>query len=139
MDRVIQWWTKGPYSHVELVTEHGAGWSSSQLDGGIREKHNIDFSSGRWDVIEVPGLDLDTAVDWFILHSECSYDIIGLIGFLCRPASHSPTRFFCSEAVAAALGIPEPWRYDPNTLYSAVQWWKNTDVVTPSVFNDQPF
>ena len=30
-------------------------------------------------------------------------------------------KWFCSEAVAAMLGFPEPWRFDPMTLWAAVQ------------------
>lgn len=27
LDRVIQWWTKGPYSHCEVVTHRRKAWT----------------------------------------------------------------------------------------------------------------
>jgi hypothetical protein len=49
------------------------------------------------------------------------YDVLGLLGFVWRRQTGTQSKWFCSEAVAAMLGFPEPWRFDPMTLWAAVQ------------------
>ena len=55
-DRLISWWTRGPYSHVELVISDNYCMSSSPKDGGIRFKH-IDLRPDHWDLVELEGYD----------------------------------------------------------------------------------
>lgn len=118
-DRVVQWWTRGPYSHVEIVTHRSysgaaACISSSWLDGGVRGKW-IHLRPDRWDVFEVEG-DSQAAIAWLERHQGKPYDTLGLLGFVFRPMKDNRRRWFCSEAVAAILGYPEPWRFSPNDL-----------------------
>jgi hypothetical protein len=118
-DRAVQWWTRGPYSHVELVFSDGMAASSSKRDGGVRMKP-ISFAPDRWDFVVIAG-DEAAARAWFRRHAGAGYDVAGLFGFLWRPASGASRRWFCSEAVAAALGIRDAWRFCPNTLAAAVR------------------
>lgn len=118
-NRLVAWWTKSPYSHVELVLATGRSWSASFEDGGVRSKL-IDFDPKKWDLIEVPAHLEPAAVAWFTQHRGAKYDLRGNLQFILAPAGESKNRWFCSEAVAAALGIPDPWRYDPGTLASAL-------------------
>lgn len=124
-NRLVRWWTKSPYSHVELVFYDGerlTGWlaaSASNMDGGVRTKV-IDFDPARWDFIELPEVLEDRAWQWFCEHDGAPYDLVGNLQFVLAPIPHSQRRWFCSEAVAAALGIPDPWRYSPGTLASAL-------------------
>ena len=121
---LVSWWTRGPYSHTELVreTEPGSGvyhcLSSSFMDGGVRMKR-MKLDPEHWDLIDVDG-DWDSAVDWFQARIRCKYDVLGLVGFVFRRVPDVRDRYFCSEAVAAALGYPESWRLDPNTLHAVV-------------------
>lgn len=117
--RVVRWWTKSPYSHVELVLSTGRAWSSSFEDGGVRSKL-IDFDPARWDLVDLPPALEQAAVAWFEAHRGAGYDLVGNLQFVISPVPHSRSRWFCSEAVAAALGIPDPWRYSPGTLASAL-------------------
>ena len=123
-NRLVSWWTRGPYSHTELVceTEPGSGvyhcLSSSFMDGGVRLKR-MALDQEHWDLVDVDG-DWDAAVDWFQGHIRCKYDVLGLVGFVFRRVPDARDRYFCSEAVAASLGYPESWRLDPNTLYAVV-------------------
>ena len=55
-NRLVTWWTKGKYSHVELVLSNGQAASSSNRDRGVRYKY-IDFNNGNWDVYELTGFD----------------------------------------------------------------------------------
>lgn len=120
-DKLIRFWTSGPYSHCELLTDYGTGWSSSFRDKGIRERW-IDFTSYKWDIVEIDTTleQYGAALEWFHTHNRTPYDLLGLLGFLIRPQRGNSRQYFCSEAVAAALGFKDPWRFCPNTLYVAL-------------------
>ena len=116
-DAAVRWWTRGPYSHCEMV---GPAWvaSASARDRGVRFK-NISFHPDRWDFVPVDG-DEASARAWFAAHQGARYDYAGLFGFVWRPGRGTARRWFCSEACAAALGLRDPWRFCPNTLAAAV-------------------
>lgn len=121
-NRLVSWWLRGGYSHCELMVERMSDgrWlcaSSSYQDGGVRLK-SIDLAPDRWAVVSVPG-DLEQALRWFEARIGAGYDVPGLLGFVWRRARQDQRRWFCSEAVAAAIGYREPWRFDPCTLYAA--------------------
>ena len=121
-DRVTRLWLMGKYSHCEIVLAYKDGRavcvSSSLPDGGVRVK-DIALDPGHWDVIEVAG-DLAYARQWMDEHAGQGYDVLGLVGFVARVLGHDKRRWLCSEAVAAMLGIPEPWRFDPCSLHAAL-------------------
>lgn len=133
-NRLVAWWTKSPYSHVELVLSTGRSWSASFEDGGVRSKL-IDFDPKKWDLVDVPAHLEPAAVAWFTQHRGAKYDLLGNLQFVIAPVGHSKKRWFCSEAVAAALGIPDPWRYDPGTLASSLTMYKQP--TTSGLFNAQ--
>lgn len=119
-NRVVRWWTNGPYSHCEIVLQALDGSqmlcaSSSNTDGGVRFKA-IDLDPERWDLIALPAENATAVIRWFDAHLGEGYDFIGLAGFVLRRSDGSKRRWFCSEACAAALGLDEPWRFCPNTL-----------------------
>lgn len=105
--------TLSRYSHCELVIE-GICYSASARDGGVRAKR-IDLNSGRWDVIEINGDDA-FALEWFRSHIGAEYDWTGALRFLFPILRHRRGLWFCSEACAAALGLPSPWRWTPGGL-----------------------
>ena len=102
--------TRSIYSHCELVID-GVCWSASARDGGVRRKL-IDLQSGRWDVFPIHG-DRASAWAWFTAHEGQRYDWAGVMRFSLPFLTNSRTRWFCSEAVAAALGFDEPESYVP--------------------------
>ncbi|MDO4226845.1 hypothetical protein [Neisseria sp.] len=53
---------------------------------------------------------------WFTERTGCHYDLPGSFGVVFRVFPQSAARYFCSEAAAAALGLPEAWRIGPNLL-----------------------
>lgn len=117
---LVRWWTKGPYSHCELILEEYLDGtvlcgSASQLEGGVRLKR-MALNPERWDVLTAPLGNRETALGWFKQHQGAGYDYLGLLGFLARPVTGHQRRWFCSEAVGAALGLAESWRFCPNTL-----------------------
>lgn len=118
---VTRWWDNGPYSHIELVFSDGTSASASLSDGGVRLKR-ISYDSG-WDFYNVPDsfATEEFARNWFETHKGLKYDILGNFGFVLRRGVQGKKKWFCSEAVAAALGIDEPWRLTPNGLASIIK------------------
>lgn len=119
-------WTRSIYSHCELVfdrTAPGGGSlcaSASARDGGVRFKY-IDLDSGHWDVYDLPKVPVTehAARVWFYEKADAraGYDWFGLLWFVLPiKAFNSPRRWFCSEALAAALGLPKPHKWHPQKL-----------------------
>ena len=126
-NRLVRWWTRGPYSHCEAVfseQDASGAWlcaSSSKMDGGVRIKF-IDLSNtANWDVLDVPSADEQQAKAWFAAHIGCKYDVRGLFGSVIRRAEDDRNKYFCSEAVASSIGIDDAWRFDPNTFAAAIR------------------
>lgn len=118
-NRLVAWWDRGPYSHMELVYEDGQAASSSFMDSGVRFK-SIQFDDSRWDFVELPGelFDADFSRNWFLIHLGKKYDFAGLIRFAIGAIPERKRKFFCSEACLASLGISEPWRFTPNAAHA---------------------
>ena len=68
----------------------------------------------------MPWADAEKAVAWFVTHMGQKYDVIGLVGFVARRVEDDRSKYFCSEAVSAALGFADGWRFDPNTFYPSL-------------------
>lgn len=120
-NRLVRWWTRSQYSHVELIMPWGAAASSSAMDGGVRFKQ-IDFDPAKWDFVDLP-IDLASAAeDWFNRHYGQPYDYLGNAHFVLSAIGDDKRKWFCSEACAAALGMPDPERFDPGTLYAALTY-----------------
>lgn len=128
-NRMVRWWESGPCSHVELVFSDGWCASSSLSDGGVRFKH-IEFDPSRWEIIDLGNLfKEDDARQWFVqrVKEGAKYDLLGQLHFLVAPIHGDKDRYWCSEAVAAALGIQDPWRYGPNLLKLVIE-----EIVSPA-------
>jgi hypothetical protein len=129
-NRLASWWTRGPYSHVELIlsidkkTMIGESFSSSYRDGGARIK-TIDFiDPKKWDLVEIVvpigGQEIRSNIEKLI---GMKYDVAGLFGFFIGPILREDTgKVFCSESVLTVIGCGfEAWRFDPNTFYALTQ------------------
>lgn len=123
-NRLVRWWTRSPYSHVELLFHGGReAASSSYMDGGVRFK-SIDFDPALWDFVDLP-VTAEMAAKaylWFIDHDGDAYDLLGNAHFVFSAIGDDKRKWFCSEAVAAALGMPNPERFDPGTLHAALSF-----------------
>lgn len=113
--RLVRWIDHGPYSHCELIFSDGLSASASYIDGGVRFKR-IAFDPEHWDFIDLPTVLEPAARAWFEAHAGKCYDVWGNVRFLLPWLSDSVDKWFCSEALAAAIGLREPWRYGPNGL-----------------------
>lgn len=114
-NRLVRWWERGKYSHVELIFSDGLAASSSYMDGGVRFKR-IDFHPEHWDFIELPAYLEPLARNWFEANAGKRYDLLGNVRFLADFMQDDRSKWFCSEALAESIGMPESWRYGPNGL-----------------------
>lgn len=118
--------TRGRYSHCEIaVREHPQEsvytcYSSSIRDGGVRTKI-MPLPEAKWDLIPLPSTPeahKQLQRVWRATEGQ-GYDLRGALGiaFWLR---HNRRRWFCSEWCAAALGLPDGWRWSPNDLAAIV-------------------
>lgn len=130
-DWVIRVATGGQYSHVELI-EGSADFNSVQLclsssgrDGGVREKR-MKLDPAKWDLVEMR---VDAVRPAAFIRDRIGrrYDYPALIfSQLLALGRHEPNRWFCSEIIAASLGLDQPHRFSPQMLFEVVTWRKNT-------------
>jgi hypothetical protein len=121
-NRLTAWWTKGEYSHAEIIFRSGESGSASFRDKGVRLK-TIDYSKNpsRWDFLVPPSqLCLDEPVVYeYIKRLQAhgtGYSVKGLAGFVWQALSEDTKRDFCSEVCMRALGTTEAWRCHPNLI-----------------------
>lgn len=128
----VRFWDGGKYSHSELVFSDGMSASASWRDGRqVRGKY-IDFNPEHWDFVDVPAHMESRARHFFAVTKSAPYDLAGQVRFAIAPLRGSREGYWCSEWVAEALGMPDPWRYGPNGLYAALTWSGATNcVITP--------
>lgn len=115
----VRFITRSIYSHCEVILDDGMSASSSFSDGGVRFKE-IDYDPDRWDIIDLPEANEAVVRKWFEDHEYAKYDLLGNAHFVLGFIGNSNGKWFCSEAIAAALGFPNPWRFDPGTLHAAI-------------------
>ena len=114
VNRFIRWWTGSQYSHCELVI-NGTCYSSSIRDGGVRGK-TMALPAPSWDIIDLPWADPQMVQGWFDRHAHDRYGWLDLILCQILGMRRDGRGVFCSEACAAALNIPNPTRFSPQTL-----------------------
>ena len=120
----IRVWTWSRWSHAELVV-NGVCYSSSSRDGGVRGK-TIDLTSGRWDVVEIdlPDAQANAAFEWFLTNEGDKYDWAGIWRFVLPFFPHGERRWFCFEAIGAALGFAGAHKLTANDLF---RWAKQRE------------
>ena len=113
--RAVRFIDRGQYSHSELAFSDGMSASASYIDGGVRFKR-IDYDPAHWDFVELPDAAEPFAREWFRANEGAPYDLLGNVRFVLPLLPDSSSGWFCSEAIAAALKLREPWRLGPNGL-----------------------
>ena len=150
LDKLIGWWTGGPYSHVELVFSDGTAFSSSPRDGGVRFK-KIEPSS-HWVVVDLkaplremitqnyqrafkPGFNQwdDVASlyegyirEWCEAQVGKKYDWKAIVGHFFAERDFEDRRaWYCSEVILAAMKRHHLYdgsvRMHPNEMYARVE------------------
>jgi hypothetical protein len=122
----VQWLTKSQYSHTELCLGNPFEnpvicISASGIDGGVRSKI-MQLKPEHWDTVPMPWVDHYAAIHFLRAEQGAKYDYAGVLRFLLPWAvSASKSRWFCSEAVAAMVGLDDPWRFSPADLHVVVK------------------
>jgi len=122
--RLMRWRTRSPYVHVELVFFDGGLGAASQaaaaswLDGGVRFTWLV-LDPACWDLVDLPASLARRALAWFDAHEGDAFDLPGSLR-LPVPGRHVRCGWSSAGAVAAALGMPTPARFDPGTLHAAL-------------------
>ena len=129
-DSVTRFFTKGAYSHCELVIErveftHGNHYehktvfdcySASVQDGGVRCKQIDVNDKSKWDLVPIDGVDENQIKAYFNRTCGKAYDWWGAIGIVLG-IKQKRTKYFCSEwCFNAITGGEEGWRFSPNQL-----------------------
>lgn len=117
-NRGVRLVTHGKYSHCELIFNDGMSASASFMDRGVRFKRISYSTVSNWDFVHVPDSLEAAAREWFNDHEGDKYDVMGNVHFLVPMVNDDKEKWCCSEAVGAALGIRDAWRFDPNSLYA---------------------
>jgi len=124
-DRAIRVFTRGPYSHVELVMTKpvdGAvftGLSASGRAGGVGSKGSNQAPENGV-LGEVPWVN---SASWVASKRFIGqpYDFVGILLSQVFPfRRHERGAWFCSELCAYACGFDVPQIYSPNGLHHAV-------------------
>ena len=115
--------TRGKYSHCEIAVrlpETADGqeyecYSASIRDKGVRLK-TMPLPADKWDLIPLDDAVLHAhTVGLYLRTAGQGYDLSGAFGVVFG-LPENRRRWFCSEWVGAALGLPESWRFSPNDL-----------------------
>lgn len=149
-DKIIRWWTKSPYSHVELIMPNGTMTGITPPDhpvirtkklGGV-ERSDWDFPKADWDLIDIRVTDCQlSSLRTFIESTRGQgYDWIGMIVSHLTPFKvRTPSKWYCSEWVAYALSVSKilTWKqlklYDmpkmpPGKLFNVLRKSVNTEL-----------
>ena len=112
-DKLVAWWTKSEYSHVELVVD-GVWYSTSPRDGGVRAKRIKD--KGNWDYVEVE-VDGDWLLTVMAVTEGQKYDWLNILLTQVVPIGiQNDEKWICSEWVAYVL-FKERLRLSPGGLW----------------------
>lgn len=103
---------------AEALPEHSPRRAGKM--GGVRFKRIV-LNPDHWDVRRLAANPV-AAAQWFRAHEGELYDWQLILGFVSWVIPQKSRRWTCSEAAAAALGVPEDeaWRFDPASLHQAV-------------------
>lgn len=126
-DALIRFFTKGKFSHCEIVVERQENWgqydyrpvydcySSSPRDNGVRMKTVQRLNPEHW--VLVPVEMSETLIKaYFEQTNGKRYDWRGVLGLLFG-IKQRKDKFFCSEwCFNVIFNTDEGWRFNPNQL-----------------------
>jgi hypothetical protein len=130
LDKLICWWMRGDYSHVEAILDEEEGGTytiASSVPGtGVRIATGQSLPASDWDIVDGPG-EVAAARAWFEARVGKAYDYLGLFHFIVQPADiESKDKYFCSEACLLSVGYDGAWREDPNSAYNVVRFARHS-------------
>ncbi len=102
----------GPYSHGELIFSDrmtGSSWAKGGV--AVRQYPEARYRTGAWDFYSLPDNLEPAARKWFVDHAGEKYDMLGPARFAIGIVRQTANRWYCHEATAEALGLPDSWRW----------------------------
>lgn len=123
VNKVICWWTKSKYYHVELII--GNKWISSNPDVGGVTINDLQPLNDNWDYCALKPIEITTEqstkiLTWINSQSDKKYDWSGIIHSMVFPfGMHDNNKWFCSEICTAILKLylqEEVLQVQPNTV-----------------------
>lgn len=115
--------TESRFSHVELVVDledrTGLCLTASRRDGGVRAK-TIHLEEN-WEIYQIDThLSSAEIKSWFEPHYGKKYDHFGALGVTFPFFKNDTKRWFCSEIIAACLGLDNYHKYSPQDLFNSL-------------------
>jgi len=123
VNRMIRFFTKGPYSHSEIAIGNpfdapAMCVSSVGTEGGVRAK-TMQLSPAKWDLVPMHHITPADVMAFLEKHKGKGYDYIGCVRtVLPFVGREHPDHWCCSEVCADISGHTEPWRMHPNVLHA---------------------
>jgi hypothetical protein len=117
-EKLICWWTKSPYCHVEIWND-GYSYTASAKDNGVRKYYKPFINPEIWDTVEVdvPKGEIERLYEETKDHT---YDWKGIVfKEIFNITLDSSSAWYCSEWCAEALGL-EDRLVSPGDLYNNI-------------------
>ena len=117
-DKLIAWWTKSEFSHVELIHE-GWWYSTSPRDGEVRRKRIV-YNEDNWKFVDVE-LDEEWLAGVFSKTKGQKYDWINIFLTQVVPLGiENKEKWICSEWCGYVL-FKEEQKVSPEDLYIEIK------------------
>ena len=122
---LLAWWQRCDWSHVAVLwqidAERGMALvSEATLAHGV-QTHWRPWAPWMWDLWELAGISDEPVRLWWRQQEGSAYDWRGLLGFIIRRIKGRSRAYWCSEAVAASIGLHDAWRYDVALMASVAK------------------
>lgn len=119
--RIVQKGLYAQVTHTEaILAVHADGTvdigSATLRENRVRVKEHVRLNPRHWLIADVPQWDVDAAHDWFMEHYGERYDIRGAFASWTPIMWQRDNQWFCSESIAAAVGMKTPSLYGPSLL-----------------------
>jgi hypothetical protein len=107
-DKLIGWWTRGPYSHVEIVFPNGEWFSASTRDKGVRFKKIVPGPMN-WEyfIFNIQEQTVNEIYSWCETQVGKPYDWLGAFGmgfkYPTKKLETTKNKWFCSEICSNPL------------------------------------
>lgn len=128
--KLIAFWTRGPYFHVEAIFSDNTSFGALPV-GSMKTEYQKDkvYDPKYWDFVDIP-CTLEQEIElrkWCDTEVGCKYDWYGIIfSQVLGMRREHPTQWFCSEICVAMLQklgyfmSKTPCTISPNKLYKMI-------------------